>query len=59
MDIGLYIYLVCVVLCTICIFIGVFIEKKYDESHPVKKWWRRHVVGLDPEQKRPDDDIYE
>lgn len=55
----LYIYLGCLFFFGICLIIGVFIEKNYDESHPVKKWWRKHVIGLDPEQKRPDDDIYE
>jgi len=32
------------------LFIGiaVFIEKKFDDNHPVKKWWRKHVIGEVP-----------
>lgn len=58
MDLILYIYLTCLGFCLICLLLGFLIEKKYDESHPVKKWWRKHIVGLDPNQKRPDDDFY-
>ena len=24
------------------------IEKNFDENHPVKKWWRKHVVAEAP-----------
>ena len=58
MDIVFYIYLACVLFFTICLIMGVYVERKFDESHPIKKWWRKHIVGFDPEQKRPDDDFY-
>jgi hypothetical protein len=40
--------------------VALIVEKNFDESHPVKIWWRKHVIGLDPEQyKYPEDDIQE
>jgi len=36
--------------------IGSIIERNLDECHKVKKWWRKHVVGWDPQYPRPDDD---
>jgi hypothetical protein len=24
------------------------IEKNFDESHPIKKWWRKHVIAEAP-----------
>lgn len=41
-------YLIGVSITAVFIGIAVFIEKKYDESHPVKKWWRKHVIGKVP-----------
>ena len=29
--------------------IGVIIERKVDESHPIKKWWRKHILAPDPD----------
>jgi len=31
------------------IVIGVIIEKNFDESHPVKKWWRKHIIDNAPQ----------
>ena len=28
--------------------IAIVIEKNFDESHPVKKWWRKHIVDTYP-----------
>ncbi len=41
------------------LIVSTVIEKNFDECHPVKKWWRRNVVGWDPEYPRPDDDCIE
>lgn len=37
-----------IVLFAVCVSIGVFIEKNFEESHPVKKWWRKHIIADDP-----------
>lgn len=45
---------------TAVFFIGsCIVEKNFDECHPVKKWWRRNVIGWDPQYPRPDDDCNE
>lgn len=59
MDIVIYIYLTLMILFILFILIGYIIEGYLPETHPVMKWWRRNIVGLDPEQKEPKDDIYE
>ena len=30
------------------IVIAIIVEKNLNESHPVKKWWRKHVFGEAP-----------
>jgi hypothetical protein len=42
--------------------VGMIVEKNLDESHPVKKWWRRNIIDTDPEDtkyKSLQDDIQE
>lgn len=29
------------------LIIGYFIENKVDEEKPLKKWWRKNIVGID------------
>lgn len=58
MDIIFYLRLTSISLLLLLIFLNWYIEKKYDESHPIMKWWRLHVIGLDPDQINPKDDIY-
>jgi hypothetical protein len=29
--------------------VGIIIEKSFEETHPIKKWWRKHLVAPDPE----------
>jgi hypothetical protein len=31
------------------IIFGAIIEKNFEESHPLKKWWRRHILAPDPD----------
>jgi hypothetical protein len=45
-------YFICLALTTSFIFSFYFIEKYVDETHPVMKWWRKNIVGLNP---YPDD----
>lgn len=60
MIIFAYVWIFFLILTTVFIFVASFIEKNFEESHPVKKWWRENVVGLDPEQKgNIEDDIQE
>ena len=55
-----YLWILGLVLMTAFMVVALIVEKNFDESHPVKIWWRKHVIGLDPEQyKYPEDDIQE
>jgi hypothetical protein len=55
-----YVWILFIILTTVFLFIASVIEKNFDESHPVKKWWRNNVIGLDPERPRStEDDIQE
>ena len=42
-------------LTTLFIFTSVIIEKNFDESHPIKKWWRNHIIAPDPYEETPED----
>jgi hypothetical protein len=45
---------------TVFLLSAAIIEKNFDESHPVKKWWRRNVIGIYPEDvKNQNHDIQE
>ncbi len=56
MIIFAYVWILFLLLTTLFIVVAGVVEKNYDECHPVKKWWRRNVIGWDPEQKRSDAD---
>jgi hypothetical protein len=45
-----YIWVFLLTLTVVFFILAGFIEKNFDESHPVKKWWRKHLVA-----KAPDD----
>jgi hypothetical protein len=47
------------ILMVLLFTLGVIIERNFKESHPVKKWWRKHIIGLDPNQKSSKDDNVE
>jgi len=49
MIIFAYIWLFLLTLTVVFIILAGFIEKNFDESHPVKKWWRKHLVAKAPE----------
>ena len=56
MIIFAYVWILFLLLTTLFIVVAGVVEKNYDECHPVKKWWRRNVIGWDSEQNRPDAD---
>ena len=58
MKIFAYIFLFFLTFTALFIVVAGIIEKNFDESHPVKKWWRRNVIAPDPEDlkyKQKDD----
>jgi hypothetical protein len=60
MIILVYIWILFLVMTTVFLLFAAIIEKNFDESHPVKKWWRRNVIGIYPEDvKNQNDDIQE
>ena len=36
------------IIFTLLFILGIIIEQKIDESHPIKKWWRKHIIAPDP-----------
>lgn len=56
MKIFAYIYFFLLGFTTLFILVAGVVEKNFDESHPVKKWWRRNVIASDPEDLKPKDD---
>ena len=55
MNIIAYLWILGLVLMNSFIVISLIVEKNFDESHPVKKWWRKHIVAPDPFDKTPED----
>lgn len=53
------IYLGGFILMVLLFTLGVIIERNLKESHPVKKWWRKHIIGLDSNQRSSKDDNVE
>ena len=43
-----YIWVICLFITALFIIVAGIIEKNFDESHPVKIWWRKNVVGILP-----------
>lgn len=43
-----YIWVFCLMLSVLFILVVGVIEKNFDETHRVKKWWRKHVIGVAP-----------
>jgi hypothetical protein len=50
-----YIWIMFLIITTLFILVAVVIEKNFDEIHPVKKWWRKHIVAPDPYEETPQD----
>ena len=50
------------VVFSLFLIVAIVIEKNFEESHPVMKWWRKHIIAPDPEDakyKQLQDDIEE
>ena len=43
-----YIWVFCLIITALFIVVAIVIEKNFGESHPVKIWWRKNVIGLLP-----------
>jgi len=54
MKIFAYIYFFLLGFTALFILVAGIIEKNFDESHPIKKWWRRNVIATDPESLKDD-----
>lgn len=48
-----YIFFALLFFSVLFILVAGIIEKNFDETHPIKKWWRKHVIDIAPS----DDDI--
>lgn len=46
MIVFLYIWVIFIIICGLFFLADRFIEKKFDENHPVMKWWRKNVVAI-------------
>jgi hypothetical protein len=47
-----YIWIFFLIFGSLFIIAAVMIDKNFEESHPVKKWWRANVIDWDPYEKR-------
>ena len=57
-----YLGILSIVIMSTFLIVALIVEKNFDESHPVKKWWRRNVIAPDPEDakyKQQNNDIQE
>jgi len=48
MIIFAYIWIAMLIMTVLFIILAGVIEKNFSEEHPVKKWWRRHIIGVAP-----------
>tara|TARA_R110000868_G_scaffold107117_1_gene293126 strand:- start:2050 stop:2220 length:171 start_codon:yes stop_codon:yes gene_type:complete len=56
MIIFAYMWIIGLLLTTLFIVVAIIVEKNFDESQPIMKWWRRNVIGPDPQDKTPHND---
>jgi hypothetical protein len=57
-----YLGILSIVVMSTFLIVALIVEKNFDESHPIKKWWRRNIIDNDPEDakyKSLQDDIQE
>jgi hypothetical protein len=59
MDWLILFYFGCLTITTVFAIAYYFIERYLDETHPVMKWWRKNIVGLNPYPDDNEDDFYE
>lgn len=43
-----YLWIGFMLLSVLFIIIAGIVEKNFSEEHQVKKWWRKHVIGIAP-----------
>lgn len=43
-----YIWVFLLAFTVVFIIVAAIIEKNFDETHPVKKWWRKHIIADAP-----------
>lgn len=46
-------WIFCLLIFIVGVIAGALIENRLNENHPIKKWWRKHVLDYDPEDKNP------
>ena len=62
MIIFAYVWVGMMILTALFLVTAGIVEKNFDETHPIKKWWRRNVIGFYPEDsnyKEQEDDNQE
>lgn len=45
-------YLISIGIFVFFLPIAYYMENKVSDDKPIKKWWRKHIVGLDEEEER-------
>jgi hypothetical protein len=43
-------YLISIGIFVLFLPIAYYMENKVSDDKPIKKWWRKHIVGLDEEE---------
>ena len=46
-----FIYLFLLSFTAIFIIVAIIVENNVSEDKPFKKWWRKHIIGIYPEDK--------
>lgn len=52
-----YIWIIFLIISSLFIVIAIIIENNFDETHPIMKWWRKHIIAPDPYEELPEDFI--
>ena len=51
MKVLVYVWILMIILFSLCMLFGIIVEKHVPETHPFKKWWRRNIIDRHPNEK--------
>jgi hypothetical protein len=52
MEILAYIWFGGLVLFILVVSMDGYVQKNFSETHPFKKFWKNHIIDMDPEEKK-------
>lgn len=48
-----WVWILMLVISVIGFLFGIYVENYVSDDNPVKKWWRKNIVDVDPDDKNP------